>query len=492
MSTSNTDLSCFYCPTTRIMTWQIIDHAARFKMTFPLSSIARIEHYEVDSVYSQVDFDLRETPQFYMETVDDQQREWKKCSDFTEGKQATLVTRHTIHGISSALKMQVMSLTIAFPPLQAVTHYRETQFPTQFHAYTAPIPQVAQFIDPSQYDRRFANPLGGPYLNLNDSGLESGEGSDLGEDFYDGASAFGAQFSSTTSALLDLNPDGTQQPRFKSRRTASMPTPAMNNYLSTGLNTVPYHASPLGMYSTTGVKLETPAGLLANAGSTTSAATAAAVAAAAAASNTPINPLSQTPIPTSVPISALPAVQLPSSGPLSSGTTIESNTGTPASAATSSTLAPSMIATASTMPKVTITTLSESTDSSLVDSTAVKIEGELGQIKKEEQEEVKQENPMGLTSQFNEFLAQAVVSTPAPMTASFISPGFAPGMMYGAHGHPQPFQLGALDDGSDVGYDFSSGYYGMTSEQASFVSMSDLEGSTGQQTDGEESSYGPY
>ncbi|OAQ26090.1 homeobox-domain-containing protein, partial [Linnemannia elongata AG-77] len=114
MSTSNTDLSCFYCPTTRIMTWQIIDHAARFKMTFPLSSISRIEYYEVDPMYSQVDFDLIETPQFFMETVsEDQQRDWKKCSDFTEAKQATLVMRHTIHGLSSALKMQVMSLTIA-------------------------------------------------------------------------------------------------------------------------------------------------------------------------------------------------------------------------------------------------------------------------------------------------------------------------------------------------------------------------------------------
>ncbi|KAH7059218.1 hypothetical protein BKA57DRAFT_385829, partial [Linnemannia elongata] len=111
MSTSNTDLSCFYCPTTRIMTWQIIDHAARFKMTFPLSSISRIEYYEVDPMYSQVDFDLIETPQFFMETVsEDQQRDWKKCSDFTEAKQATLVMRHTIHGLSSALKMQVMSL----------------------------------------------------------------------------------------------------------------------------------------------------------------------------------------------------------------------------------------------------------------------------------------------------------------------------------------------------------------------------------------------
>jgi hypothetical protein len=135
------------------------------------------------------------------------------------------------------------------------------------------------------------------------------------------------------------------------------------------------------------------------------------------------------------------------------------------------------------MPKVTITTLSDSTESSIV-------QGDSEDRVKEEQEESKQSvNPMGLTSQFNEFLAQAVVSTPAPIPGPFISPGFAPGLMYG---HPQAFQLGSLDDGSDVGYDFSSGYYGMIPEQASFVSMSDLEGSTGQQTDGEESSYGPY
>lgn len=489
MSTSNTDLSCFYCPTTRIMTWQIIDNSARFKMTFPLSSISRIEYYEVDPMYSQVDFDLLETPQFFMETVsDDQQREWKKCSDFTEGKQATLVTRHTIHGISSALKIQVMSLTIAYQPLQALTHYRETQFPTQFHAYTAPIPQVAQFLDPSQYDRRFANQLNPGYLSLNDSGLESGADSDLGEDFYDGTSTFGTQFSPTTSALLDINADGTQQPRLKSRRTASMPTPAMNNFLSPGLSTVPYHSSPLSMYSTTGV-LETPssaAGLLANSVAGTSAAAAAAanpLATAQAQAQAVQVPSISGPVPTP----AVPSiVETPS-------TTSAIATSTPTQAPTSGALAPSMIATATTMPKVTITTLTESTDSSLAatDSTVVKSEGEQDKVKKEEQEEPKQsENPMGLTSQFNEFLAQAVVSTPAPMTAPFISAGFPAAMMYGAHSHQ--FQLGALDDGSDVGYDFTSGYYGMMNEQASFVSMSDLEGSTGQQTDGEESSYGPY
>ncbi|KAF9995547.1 hypothetical protein BGZ65_008816 [Modicella reniformis] len=484
MSTSNTDLSCFYCPTTRIMTWQIIDHAARFKMTFPLSSISRIEYYEVDPMYSQVDFDLHEIPQFFMETVsEDQQREWKKCSDFTEGKQATLVMKHTIHGASSALKMQVMSLTIAYSPLQAITHYRETQFQTQFHAYTTPIPQVAQFMDPSQYDRRFANQFNaGPYLALNDSGLESGEGSDLGEDFYDGAGAFGAQFSSTTSALLDMNVDGTQQPRLKSRRTASMPTPVINNFLTTGLSTVPYHSSPLSMYSTTGVHLETSAsaaGLLAN--PATSAATAAAVAAAAAsaASNTLASPAVQVSSTTST---VLSGVEAPSIG-------VTASTVAPVGAA----LAPSMIATATTMPKVTITTLSDTDNSNATAESiaVVKREDEQDKTKKEtheEQEESKQsENPMGLTSQFNEFLAQAVVS-PAPMGASFISAGFPPGMMYGAHGHPQAFQLGSLDDG----YDFNSGYYGMIPEQASFVSMSDLEGSTGHQTDGEESSYGPY
>jgi len=500
MSTSNTDLSCFYCPTTKIMTWQIIDHSARFKMTFPLSSITRIEHYEVDPMYSQVDFDLMETPQFFMETVsEDQQREWKKCSDFTEGKQATLVKKHTIHGLSAALKMQVASLTLAYPPLQAIIHYRETQFPTAYHAYTTPIPQVSQFIDPSQYDRRFANPLnGGSYLNLNDSGLESGEGSDLGEDFYDGAGAFGGQFPSTTSALLDMNADGTQQPRLKSRRTASMPTPAINNFLSVGaLGSMPYHSSPLSMYSTTGVNLEAPtsaAGLLGNPGTTT-AATAAAVAAAAASAASP-----QVPASTAAPISAptastlvSPVVQVPSTiNPVSSASTVSAvdisstamvSASTVTTVPVSAALAPSMIATATTMPKVTITTLSDSTESSIV-------QGDSEDRVKEEQEESKQSvNPMGLTSQFNEFLAQAVVSTPAPIPGPFISPGFAPGLMYG---HPQAFQLGSLDDGSDVGYDFSSGYYGMIPEQASFVSMSDLEGSTGQQTDGEESSYGPY
>ncbi|KAF9343220.1 hypothetical protein BGX26_006079 [Mortierella sp. AD094] len=528
MSTSNTDLSCFYCPTTRIMTWQIIDHAARFKMTFPLSSISRIEFYEVDPMYSQVDFDLLETPQFFMETVsEDQQRDWKKCSDFTEGKQATLVMRHTIHGISSALKMQVMSLTIAYPPLQAITQYRETQFPSQFHAYTAPIPQISQFLDPTQYDRRFANAMNaGPYMTLND-GLDSGEGSDLGEDFYDGG-AFGTQFTSTTNALLDMGADGTQPPRLKSRRTASMPTPAINNFLSTGLSTVPYHSSPLSMYSTTGVNLETAggaAGLLATS-SATSAATAAAVAAAAtSAVSGDVSSTSQDAATTSAISGAASAsgsitVQAPTMTSSTSSTpatgpstmtetssagvaTVSSTiptTSTLTTAPINASLAPSMIATATTMPKVTITTLSDSAENggSTTESTTV-VHGENDQDKdkkdaqQEDQEETKQsENPMGLTSQFNDFLAQAVVSTSAQMSAPYLSTGFPSGMMYGGHGHAQGFQLGSLDDESDGVYDFNSSYYGLNPEQASYVSMSDLEGSTGHQTDGEESSYGLY
>ncbi|KAF9948991.1 hypothetical protein BGZ70_001983 [Mortierella alpina] len=510
MSTSNTDLSCFYCPTTRIMTWQIIDHSARFKMTFPLSAISRIEHYEVDPMYSQVDFDLLETPQFFMETVsEDQQRDWKKCSDFTEAKQATLVMRHTIHGLSAALKMQVMSLTIAYPPLQAITTYRDTPFPSQFHAYTTPIPQISQFLDPSQYDRRFVNPMNtGNYLTLND-GMDSGEGSDLGEEFYDGTNGFGTQFTSTTSALLDMGADGIQQPRLKSRRTASMPTPAMNNFLTAGLNTVPYHSSPLSMYSTTGVNLETPtsaAGLLA--ASATSAATAAAVAAAAtsAAADASADATSAAPPASSAGTATIAGTVATSSNvtEASSMSTTPSGADIATSSAVTSTpatsaLAPSMIATATTMPKVTITTLSDSAEndgSEAESTTVVHGEDEADKAKDASQqegaEETKQaENPMGLTSQFNEFLAQAVVSTSAQMSGSYTASGFQAGMMY-AHPHAQGFQMGSLEDGSDSGYEFNAGYYGMIPEQASFVSMSDLEGSTGHQTDGEESSYGPY
>ncbi|KAF9414897.1 hypothetical protein BGZ94_000242 [Podila epigama] len=554
MSTSNTDLSCFYCPTTRIMTWQIVDHAARFKMTFPLSSISHIEFYEVDPMYAQVDFDLLEIPQFYMETVaEDQTRDWKKCSDFTEGKQATLVMRHTIHGLSTALKMQVMSLTIAYPPLQAITQYREPQYPTQFHAYTAPIPQISQFMDPSQYDRRFGGHMGpGAFVSVND-GLDSGEEGSQLEDFYD--PTYGPQFPANANALLDIN-DGTTQPRLKSRRTASMPTPAMNNFLAVGMNAVPYNSSPLSMYSTTGTNLDassSSAGLLATSPSTAAAAAAAVAAAASSAAadtnaSAPASTSASAPVPASTATSASANTITQSSQatttPITTTTTtatVTATTASPSIAATATmaptnisspspaiattvsptalsvaptagsaevsasdstdtalvsvSTAPSMIATASTMPKVTITTLTDTReDGSSAESTTV-VHGEEGQeASKDDNQETSnsetQPNEMGLTSQFNEFLAQAVVSTSAQMSAAFGPVGFGhPGMMY-MHPHAQGFQL---DDGPEPVYDFgSTGYYGMTPEQASFVSMSDLEGSTGHQTDGEETSYGNY
>ncbi|KAG0231661.1 hypothetical protein BGW41_002126 [Actinomortierella wolfii] len=523
MSTSNTDLSCFYCPTTRVMTWQIGDNGAHFKLTFPLTSITRIEFYEVDPLYAQVDFDLSEVPQFFMETVaEDGTREWKKCSDFTEAKQATLVLRHTIHGMSTTLKMQVMSLTIAYPPLQPLTTYREPQFPTQFHAYTTPIPQVAQFMDPLHYDHRrlLGSPMGSTFF-----GAAAAAAAAAGYDDFDSSDG-----SDLEGFGMVFHHDGTQPPRPKSRRTASMPNPGMGSgFLSVNMNTIPLHSSPLSMYSTTNSNLDPTAAAITAAASSanlsegangnlstvmstsltattaaTTTATTPAVAGAATATTTAGGSGGAT-----VAVTAAAGVAT-TTAIATSDDSLAANTAT--SGATSSTVVSSendsKSVSATNVPKVTVTASTDSTDStgtapssSTTTATASTSEQQDGSTENgsglgilsagttESKEEKTDE--MGLTSQFNEFLAQAVVSTTPMAPLGFVgsTPMMHPGMIYATSA-----AAGHVDDGSVAyGLNAAGGYYSMMHEQASLagVSLSDVESRLdgAEQTDGEESAY---
>ncbi|KAF9970943.1 hypothetical protein BGZ73_006183 [Actinomortierella ambigua] len=502
MSTSNTDLSCFYCPTTRVMTWQIGDNGAHFKLTFSLTSLTRIEFYEVDPLYAQVDFDLSEVPQFFMETVaEDGTHEWKKCSDFTEAKQATLVLRHTIHGVSTTLKMQLMSLTIAYPPLQPLTTYREPQFPAQFHAYTTPIPQMAQFMDPTHYDHRrlLGSPMNGTFF-----GAAAAAAAAAAAGYDDGFDSDGSDLDGY--GMVFHHHDGTQPPRPKSRRTASMPNPGMggSSFLSVNMNTIPLHSSPLSMYSTTNANVDPTTAAISAAASSASLPDGTSGLISAAAANAGGATMAVT---AAAGVATTTAIA-------TSDDTLTTTAAISASSEAGSTADTKVIAT--TVPKVTVTASADSqgvdpatstsvttlngsvapTTTTLVSSSSEQQDESAGSglgILSATTTDIKEEktDEMGLTSQFNEFLAQAVVSTTPMAPLGFVgsAPMMHPGMMYAtsaAGGH--------VDDGS-VAYGLNStgSYYSMMHEQASLagVSLSDVESRLdgAEQTDGEESAF---
>ncbi|CAG8703118.1 824_t:CDS:1, partial [Ambispora leptoticha] len=104
ISTTPTDLLCYYTLPQKLFTYHITNNNRHFKMEFPLSEITAIEFRPIDDVSAQLAIEVRDPPSFYMEGAHGQ---WTMCTDFTEDKQATRHMRHVIKGRSETLKKQV-------------------------------------------------------------------------------------------------------------------------------------------------------------------------------------------------------------------------------------------------------------------------------------------------------------------------------------------------------------------------------------------------
>ncbi|KAK7032971.1 U1 snRNP 70K protein [Favolaschia claudopus] len=94
------DLVAYTCEGKRCLTWFIHNGGFGFKMEIPFDSIVDTEftHASPGST-GLATFVLSRTPTFFLETSSENgSRHWKRCTDWTEGHQASHVSRHDLIG----------------------------------------------------------------------------------------------------------------------------------------------------------------------------------------------------------------------------------------------------------------------------------------------------------------------------------------------------------------------------------------------------------
>ncbi|KAF8905000.1 hypothetical protein CPB84DRAFT_625557 [Gymnopilus junonius] len=107
-SSGNQDLIAYVSDVKRCLNWFIRSGGYGFKMEIPFDSVENAELTNAGRDSSLAVFVLSRPPNFYLENVTSAPcegflRTWKRCSDWTEGHQATHVLRHTLIGSSVQL-----------------------------------------------------------------------------------------------------------------------------------------------------------------------------------------------------------------------------------------------------------------------------------------------------------------------------------------------------------------------------------------------------
>ncbi|KAI9032854.1 hypothetical protein CLU79DRAFT_728373 [Phycomyces nitens] len=161
MKLNATDLMCVYTPETRMFAWHISDNDCHFKMEVPLHAISSIDYVACD-VLADVHIDISEPPLFYMESSSgpqdqdarkpkkkpdctDENPVWVQCSDFTEGKQASRLFRHTLKGVSHPIQQELLELTSQHKETQRLVHFLD--MPSQLRSLSSR--QSAGMISPA-------------------------------------------------------------------------------------------------------------------------------------------------------------------------------------------------------------------------------------------------------------------------------------------------------------------------------------------------------
>ncbi|KAI8991956.1 homeobox domain-containing protein, partial [Mycotypha africana] len=137
MKIDQQDLTCSYNNKTRNFSWHIRDNNYHFKMMISFDSVQSIElNVLEDNISAQVDIDVSEPPQFFMEKINptttttattmnnnENAQGWVQCSDFTEGMQASIVLRHTIRGLATDLRHDLLTIAGVDDRLCQITRF---------------------------------------------------------------------------------------------------------------------------------------------------------------------------------------------------------------------------------------------------------------------------------------------------------------------------------------------------------------------------------
>ncbi|KAG8934522.1 hypothetical protein FRC00_012086 [Tulasnella sp. 408] len=103
--TGTHDLVAYTAEGSQVLTWYIYSEGYGFRMDLPFHTIERVDlsttGYPPGTALATIT--LTQAPNFFMESNVDQGRIWKKCTDWTEGQQASTMLRHEVIGSAAQL-----------------------------------------------------------------------------------------------------------------------------------------------------------------------------------------------------------------------------------------------------------------------------------------------------------------------------------------------------------------------------------------------------
>lgn len=104
-----------YCSTeTRNLTWYVQSDGSGFKMEIPFDTVIDVEYANTTPGSGLASFELSRPPYFFLEDkVQDAtatSKHWKRCTDWTEGLQATHILRHDVIALAAPFSRIVQKI----------------------------------------------------------------------------------------------------------------------------------------------------------------------------------------------------------------------------------------------------------------------------------------------------------------------------------------------------------------------------------------------
>ncbi|TFK40073.1 hypothetical protein BDQ12DRAFT_482423 [Crucibulum laeve] len=167
-SVAKRDLIAYVSEAKRSLSWFIRSDGFGFKMEIPFDSIAETEFDNSLLEGGIVTFLLTNPPIFYLENTsspDDDgtiHRDWKRCSDWTEGHEASRVLRHTLVG--SAVQLAHLLQSIHHITGTNPTYGADSMSTSPIEA--VPAPSMAGLIGPGYHFSNAGSGEVGPPLQL--------------------------------------------------------------------------------------------------------------------------------------------------------------------------------------------------------------------------------------------------------------------------------------------------------------------------------------
>ncbi|KAJ6494639.1 hypothetical protein C8R47DRAFT_1213331 [Mycena vitilis] len=165
--TSQRDLVAYTCEAKRCLTWFIYNGGFGFKMEIPFDTIIDTEFTNTSpSATGLASFVLSRPPVFYLESSseDGAPRHWKRCTDWTEGHQASHVLRHDLIGSAVPLVHLLQSLQANTGVSSPYSPYYHSEPPSPMEIPPPPLsiiqqseqhyPEECNLIRPNAYRRR--------------------------------------------------------------------------------------------------------------------------------------------------------------------------------------------------------------------------------------------------------------------------------------------------------------------------------------------------